>query len=105
MSYRVTPRQRARLAAMRAAKERRRMDGEAPEYPAALPHLRRRVVVIDYDHGRVVHRFDLYRSDRIDCYDVSANGGELHRRVGWSRIVAGIRKLFPRVMSPRSACN
>jgi hypothetical protein len=67
MSYRVTPRQRAKLAAMRAAKERRRMEGEAPEYPAALPHL--------------------------------------HRRVGWSRIVAEIRKVFPRVISPRSVCS
>jgi hypothetical protein len=101
MTYRVTPRKRAKLAAMRAAKERRRLEGEAPDYPAELPHLRRRVVVIDYDHGRVVHRLDLYRSDRIDCYRVVADGQPWKARAGWSAILAGLRKSMPRVASPR----
>jgi hypothetical protein len=101
MSYRVTERQRERLAAMRAAKERLRMDGDAPDYPAELPHLRRRIVIIDYDHGRVVHRLDLYRSDRIDCYRVVADGQPWKDRAGWSVILAGLRKSMPRVASPR----
>ncbi|GAB4299204.1 MAG: hypothetical protein Kow0096_18450 [Thiohalomonadaceae bacterium] len=99
--YHKTRRYRAQLAAARAAKERKRLEGEAPTYPTELPRLRRRIVIIDYDHGRVVHRFDLYRSDRVDCYNVSVNGGAPHKRAGWSRIVAEIRKVFPRVASPR----
>ncbi len=102
MSYRITTRQRERLAAMRAAKERKRIEGAAPDYPADLPHLRRRIVIIDYDHGRTVNRLDLYRSDRIDCYDVHVDGRPWKRRIGWTRVLEGLRKSLPRVLSPRS---
>ncbi|MBA1445852.1 MAG: hypothetical protein M3H12_18685 [Chromatiales bacterium] len=102
MSYRITKRQQERLAKMRAAKERKRLTGECPEYPPDLPQLRRRIVIIDYDHGRSVHRLDLYRSDRIDCYDVSVDGQPWKQRIGWSRVLEGLRKSLPRVLSPRS---
>ncbi|MEW6647154.1 MAG: hypothetical protein AB1450_08155 [Pseudomonadota bacterium] len=100
--YRRTNRYRQRLAAAREARERLRLDGDAPDYPAELPHLRRRIVIIDYDHGRVVHRLDLYRSDRIDCYRVVADGQPWKARAGWSAVLAGLRKSMPRVASPRT---
>ena len=102
MSYRVTKKQRQRLAAMRAAKERKRLEGESPDYPAELPRLRRRIVIIDYDFERTVHRLDLYRSTRTDCYDVHVDGQPWKQRIGWSRILEGLRKSLPRVLSPRS---
>lgn len=87
---------------MRAARERRRLEGPVPDYPPELPQLRRRIVVIDYDHGRSVHRLDLYRSSRIDCYDVHVDGEPWRERMGWSRILAALRKSLPRVLSERS---
>ncbi len=102
MAYRTTKRQHERLAAMRAAKERRRLAGDPVERVPELPHLRRRIIIIDYDHGRQVHCMDLYRSDRIDCYDVEVDGKPWRQRIGWSRILEGLRKSLPRVLSPRS---
>ena len=54
-------------AAMRDARERRRLEGVEPRYPRELPSLRRTLIIIDYDFGRVEHRIDLYRTPRIDC--------------------------------------
>ena len=102
MSYRTTQRQSLRLATMRAAKERKRLEGNAPDYPPELPHLRRRIIIIDYDHGHEVHRLDLYRSNRIDCYNVNVDGKPWKQHIGWSRILTGIRKSMPRVLSPRA---
>lgn len=102
MSYRITARQRERLAAMRAAKERKRLAGDPVERPPDLPNLRRRIIIIDYDHGRSVHYLDLYRSDRIDCYNVEVDGKPWRQRIGWSRILEGLRKSLPRVISPQS---
>jgi len=95
--YRVTKKRRDQLAMMRSAKERKRTSADAPEYPVDLPDLRRRIVIIDYDHGEVVHTLDLYRTDRIDCYRVVADGVEWKQRIGWSRILSGMRKSMPRV--------
>ncbi len=100
MTYRITKKQREQLRRMREAKKRMRLSGAPPEYPPDLPELRRRIVIIDYDHGRQVHRLDLYRCGRIDCYDVHADGQLWRRRVGWSRILEGLRKSLPRLMSP-----
>ena len=102
MSYRVTKRQRERLAAMRAAKERKRIAGEMPDYPPMLPELRRRIVITDYDHGEVTHEILMYRTNRIDTYRVVADGQEWKERIGWSRLLEGLRKSLPRVLSSRS---
>lgn len=86
-----------RMAAARAAKERLRLDSSAPDYPPALPMIRRRVIVEDYDCGGVVrHEFILARSGRIDCYEVSADGKSLGC-MGWSKALAIVRKAFIRV--------
>lgn len=97
MAYRTTRKRREQLAAMRAAKAVRRMTGQAPDYPPTLPDLRRRLIVIDYDFGERIHTLDMYRTDRADCYRVVADGVEWNARIGWSRILAGLRKSMPRV--------
>ena len=61
-----------KLSAMRVAKEALRLAGDSPDYPAELPELRRRVIVIDYDFGKVVHRLDFYKTNRVVCYRVEA---------------------------------
>ena len=101
MAYRITRRQRERLAAMRAAKERKRLMGEPVERAPELPELRRTIIVIDHDFGTVEHRIDLYRTNRVDCYRAVADGKEWKPRIGWSGVLEGLRKSLPRVLSPR----
>jgi len=84
---------------MRRERERRRMEAAAPEYPRELPELRRKIVITDYDFGEQTHVMELYRSDRIDCYKVLVDGRVWKRRIGFSRILAGIRKALPRINS------
>jgi hypothetical protein len=82
---------------MREAKERRRMELPAPDYPPDLPELRRQIVVRDFDFGEVEYTFDLLRSNRIDCYRIRVDGKELPGVFGWSRALEVIRKGFLRV--------
>lgn len=86
-----------KLRAMREARERKRLEGPAPDYPRELPALRRTLIIVDYDFGRVEHRIDLYRTRRIDCYRVVADGVVWKRSIGWSKVLAGLRVKFPRV--------
>lgn len=100
MSYRLTKKaaaQRHRLIAMRAGRERARLSAPAPDYPVQLPELRRRIVIEDFDFGHKVHVLELHRTNRVDCYRVVADGVEWKRRIGWSNILAGLRKSMPRV--------
>ena len=100
MTYRLTKKAaQTRLEAMRRGQERARLDGPAPDYPAALPELRRRIVVEDCDFGHSVHVLELHRTDRRDCYKVITDGVEWKDRIGWSKILAGLRKSMPRVAS------
>ncbi len=70
-----------------------------PRWPRDLPKLRRVIEITDFDFGQpVYHRLELYRSNRIDCYDVFVDGALCKRRIGWSQILAGIRKAMPRVV-------
>lgn len=95
--YRKRKKYSRKLRAMREAKERKRLAGPAPDYPSDLPDLRRRVIIIDYDFGKVVQRIDLYKTNRVDCYRAVADGKPWKNRIGWSRILEGIRKSFIRV--------
>ena len=100
MTYRLTKKaaaQRTRLAGMRRGADARRMDSPPQEYPAALPELRRQIIIRDFDFGENIHTLDLYRTDRVDCYRVVADGVEWKERIGWSKILAGLRKSMPRV--------
>ncbi len=93
MTYRKT----VRYENTRQAKERKRLAGPAPDYPRELPYLRRVLIVIDYDFGRKVHCMKLYRTNRVDCYRVEADGKHWKDRIGWSGVLAGLRKSLPRV--------
>ena len=81
-----------KLRAMREGRERARMEGVDTRPPHhELPRLRRTIIIIDHDFGTVEHRIDLYRTRRIDCYRAVADGVEWKRRVGWSKVLAGLR--------------
>lgn len=82
----------------RAAVQRERSMGVRA---AELPTLRRTVIIIDRDFGLRVTRLDLWRTNRVDTYRVTVDGAEW-RRMGWSALLAAIRRSMPRVGSPRS---
>lgn len=85
---------------MRKAKERKRLESDPPDYPQELPHLRRMIIVIDFDFGKVVEIMRLYNTyKRIDCYKAVANGKVWKNKVGWSRAMEAVRKSFVRVQS------
>lgn len=97
MTYRKRTQQSRKMAAVRAAAEALRLASPTPDYPPALPNLRRTIIVIDHDFGTEEHRIDLYRTNRIDCYRVVADGTEWKKRAGWSTVLEAIRKSFLRV--------
>lgn len=97
MTYRKTRRSKETLAKMQAGKAAAPMNGPAPEYPRELPELRRRIIITDFDFGERVHTLDLYRTSRIDCYKVHVDGKPWKARIGWSKILEGLRKSLPRV--------
>lgn len=67
------------------------------------PKLRRRIVITDFDGAEPVeHVIELYRTNRIDSYRAVIDGEEWHARIGWSRILDGLRRAMPRLTSPRS---
>ena len=53
--------------------------------------------MIDYDFGKVVHRIDLYKTDRVDCYRAVADDKPWRDRIGWAKVVEAMRKSFVRV--------
>lgn len=103
MAYRKTAKAlkvAAICARMRAGKERKRAESSAPDYPPILPDLRRTIIVIDYDSGAPVHhQIDLHKTNRIDQYRAVVDGKEWKRKIGFSGVLAGIRKSMPRVSS------
>ena len=82
---------------MREAKMRKRLNGTVSNYPPTLPELRRRIVITDYDFGEVVHQIDLYKTNRVDCYKAIADGKTWRERIGWTKVLEGVRKSFVRV--------
>lgn len=66
------------------------------------PELRRRVTIEDFDGPEAqVHVIELHRTSRIDCYRAVVDGRVWRARVGWSRVLDGLRKAMPRLGSPR----
>jgi hypothetical protein len=62
-----------------------------------IPKLRRAFEITDFDSGEpIVHKLEPYKRDRIDCADVYVDGAIWKKRIGWSQILAGIRKAMPR---------
>ena len=100
MTYRLTAKavaQRKKLEAMRIGRERARMARPLEERAPDLPDLRREIIIIDHDFGERMHRLALYKTDRVDCYRVEVDGRPWKNRIGWSAILAGLRKSMPRV--------
>lgn len=95
--YRKTKRSAETIARMNSARSLRRMSAPAPDYPAPIPELRRQIIIRDFDFGERTHTIDLYRTNRIDCYRVVVDGTPWKVRMGWSRILAALRKSLPRV--------
>jgi len=86
-----------KYAKARAVREEKRINGIHPEYPPELPELRRLIKITDYDTGTpVTHRIELYRSNRVDCYNVWVNDKLWKKRIGWSKVLEGLRKALPR---------
>jgi hypothetical protein len=91
-----------KIEAMRKGKERAALSRPAQGRAPDLPHLRREVIVIDYDGGEpITHTLHLYRTRRVDTYEIHADGAPW-KRGGWSSALEGLRKAYPRVPSPRS---
>ena len=95
--YRKRTKCSRKLENMRKARERKRMETDPPEYPAPLPDLRREVIVIDHDFGTVVEHMQLYRSRRIDCYQIVVDGKQYGQPMGWAECLELVRKSFLRV--------
>lgn len=73
-------------------------DTAAARLDSELPELRRVIEVTDYDSDQpATHRIELYRSDRIDCYRAVVDGQLWKTRIGWSRVLEGLRKVLPRL--------
>lgn len=85
------------MKAARKAKERKRLEGDAPDYPIILPEIRRRIIVIDYDFGKVKHEIVLHKTNRVDCYQAMVDGKIWKERIGFSKVLEGVRKSFIRV--------
>lgn len=87
-----------RLARGRTVREKRRMEGNHPDFPPELLELRRLIEIADFDTGTpITHRIALYRSNWIDGYNVVINGNLWKRRIGWRKILEGLRKALPRL--------
>lgn len=104
MAYRRTRKYTTeRLAAMKAGRDRARMERPAPDYPEPLPDLRMRITVERFDAGEPTrHVFELRRSRRIDQYRVEVDG-KPWTVCGLSRVLEGLRKATPRRLSDRAA--
>lgn len=89
-------------ANMRAARARKRLESEVEERPPQLPDKRKVITVTNYDFGEVTHTFELFKTSRVDCYKVYVDGKLWKKKVGMSKILEGIRKSSPRVLSPRN---
>lgn len=97
MAYRKRTKCSTKMAAARALADHARTAYNAPDYIPQMPELRRSIIITDHDFGNVEHRIDLFRTNRIDCYRVVADGVEWKRRAGWSTVLEAIRKSFIRV--------
>lgn len=103
MSYRKRLNGSKKFSAMRAARERKRMEDPPPSYAEELPRHRRQLIIRSFEFGEPIeHVFDCYRTRRCDCFRVVVDGQELPQRMGWSGVTELARKSFVRVLSARN---
>lgn len=88
-----------------AHREQRRAECAENEQRQAAwqpPQLRRRVTIEDFDGEEPhIHTIELFRTSRIDSYRAVVNGTEWKASIGWSRVLDGVRRALPRLLSPR----
>lgn len=78
------------------------MAGPTPNYPAPLPDLRLRITVERFDPGaQGAHIFELCKARRCDQFFVLVDGRPW-KIAGLARVLEGIRKATPRVLSERA---
>ena len=66
------------------------------------PPLRRRITIEDFDGPEPsTHIIELHRTTRIDTYRAVVDGRAWKARIGWSRVLDGLRKSLPRLASQR----
>ena len=88
---------------MNAAKERKRLERDAYDYPVDnRPELCRALIGISFEgDDPVTWEYDLFRHHgqgrKIDVYSVTENGVLVPRRVGWSRVCQRMIGKFPAV--------
>ncbi|MEC4091751.1 hypothetical protein [Pseudoalteromonas rubra] len=64
-----------------------------------IPNFRRMIEFTDYDNGQpITHKLELYKTDRSDSYKVFVDGKPNKERIEWINILAGIRKVLPRLV-------
>ena len=82
----------------RKAKERKRLESDSPDYEPEFvpPKLRRVVIVIDMDFGKVVKFFKFYRTGRIDTYLIKDEEGN-QVKAGWNNYLKILSKCYPSV--------
>lgn len=92
-----------KLEALRRGRDRANAAKPERRYPPTLPELRREIIVVDYDSGQpVTHTLHFYKTRRTDTYRVEADG-KPWKCCGWSAALAGLRKSYQRIPSPRSS--
>ena len=90
-----------RQEAMQAGRNTARMSRPAPDYPPELPDLRMRITIERFDGAAERHVIELHRTRRVDMYRATVDG-QPWITAGLSRILAGVRKACPRVLSARA---
>ena len=100
--YRSRSKISKKLASMRTAKERIRIESDTPNCPHELPELRRIVIIIDFDFGKTVNIIKLFKTNRVDCYRAEVDGKIWQEKIGWAKALEGIRKSFIRLHSNHS---
>lgn len=85
-----------------AAQERRARELGPRPAPFEPPKLRRVVIVIDFDLGFKLDIFRLFRTNRIDSYQIEHNHAIVGGRIGWANFCKRLSAHFPRVLSPYS---
>lgn len=87
-----------RMELMSKDNESRRIEcAEHIPSPFIPPLVRRRIIVEDYDFGHVRHEITLFRSGRIDSYEVAVDGTMLDKKMGWAAVCQLLQQAFLRV--------
>ena len=96
---------RTRKYQARRARHRSELAPEEQRSPMWQPPLlRRRITIEDFDGPEpCTHTIELYRTSRIDSYRAVVDGNEWKAHVGWSRVLDGLRRSMPRLLSARRA--